>query len=236
MSKNETVIVNKPSGEKLDAIFEVISKIQKIALAERMNANLPPELLTIKEEWDLFMIGFLKTFHVGLATAMFTPFLVGVVERMVPVFGQREPSSMGVLCSFILAVVFPMVYASIVYNLGDYYVGPYTKKMIRIFLQGVICGALAKIGVVFAGFNFIAKVLLSDHLLKKLFAYLSGRFSENHLMVAWKFAIASREVLVTSAVVVAVITLVIQVLVPTASIVVQVYREHKYYKSQGFPT
>lgn len=236
-SSDDSPIMTPSSSEpKLEGVFDVVSRIQKFSAAERRGAVLPADFLAIKEQWDLTAIGFKKTISSGLVTAAFTPLLVGVIEKVIPIFGDTNPTFVDKILVFALTVGFPLSYASVVYHLGKYYTGEYTKAMIKQFISGVIWGAICKIVVVFVGFNAISVLLMTDTNLAKFLLLFTKLLPGEKLNKFYFFLIEMRGVFETSAYFILFITLFIQIFIPLASIGWQIRSEKQNHGLDNFPT
>lgn len=223
------------SQERLESVFDVVSRIQKVSAGEKRGGHIDPEFLSLKERWDLWMIGYRKTLISGLYTAAFTPLLVGVVENLIPVFGDKEPTVVDNILAFGLTVGFPLAYAMVTYHLGEYYTGEYTKVMIRRFLFGVVWGAITKIAIVFIGFHTLSLWLMTDRNLATFVLLFEHTFSAAKLNALFHFLCEMREVLLTSAWFVLAITLIVQIFIPLASIGLRIWSERQKRGVDGFP-
>jgi hypothetical protein len=238
---DDSAAIMTPPGQdaKLDGVFDVVSRIQKFSAAEKRGAVMSADFLSIKEQWDLMAIGFKKTISSGLVTAAFTPLLVGVIEKVIPCFGDAEPTFVDKILVFALTIGFPLSYASVVYHLGQYYTGEYTKAMIKQFISGVIWGAICKIIVVFVGFNAISILLMNEKNLVRFVLFLAEHLPEappEKLNKFYFFLVSMRGVLETSAYFVLFITVAIQICIPLASIWFQNKKTKEHAGLADFPT
>jgi hypothetical protein len=229
------IIAGGSQPERLESVFDIVSRIQKFSAGGKGGGIVPDTFLSMKERWDIWMIGYKKTLTSGLVTAALTPLLIGVVERVIPVFGDAEPTLIDQLLAFALTVGFPLGYASVVYHLGQYYTDDYSKAMIKQFISGVLWGAITKIAMVFLGFHAIALLLMTDRNLAKFILFFDGVFSAAKLNRAFAFLVEMKSVLLTSAWFVLLITVVIQIMIPRVSIYVQIWRERGGKGVDGFP-
>ena len=238
---DDSAAIMTPPGQdaKLDGVFDVVSRIQKFSAAEKRGAVMSADFLSIKEQWDLMAIGFKKTISSGLVTAAFTPLLVGVIEKVIPCFGDAEPTFVDKILVFALTIGFPLSYASVVYHLGQYYTGEYTKAMIKQFISGVIWGAICKIIVVFVGFNAISILLMNEKNLVRFVLFLAEHLPKappEKLNKFYFFLVSMRGVLETSAYFVLFITVAIQICIPLASIWFQNKKTKEHAGLADFPT
>ena len=153
-------------------LIEAISTIEYYHAQEKRGVILSAGFFTLKQKIEYFEVGFRGAFVSGLITAMITPLAIAVVERLIPVFGSRSPSTFDKLFVFLLAFSFWLGYASFIARAASFYIGPYTRSMIRNFVGGVITGAIGKMVIAFIFLHFLCLVVLTEkHVIRMLLIF-----------------------------------------------------------------
>lgn len=189
MSKGggETVTPTSGKEEKIrpKGLIEAISEIEYYYAQERRGSILTEGFFTTNQKIDYFAIGLRTSFISGLVTALFTPFAIGVVEKLIPVFGSAEPTSWDKFFVFLMALGYSIGYASFITPTAYCYIGAYTKAMIRSLIGGVVTGAIGKMVIAFLLFHFLYMVVLTDDNLSWLAInlYKAGLNRDHTLMV-----------------------------------------------------
>jgi len=144
-------------------LIEAVSTIEYYHAQEKRGSILSAGFFTLKQKIEYFEVGFRGSFISGLITAMITPLAIGVVERMIPVFGSTSPTTFDKCFIFLLAFGFTLGYACFIARASSLYIGPYTRSMIRNFVGGVITGAVCKMIIAFIFFHFLYMVVLTEN-------------------------------------------------------------------------
>ncbi len=207
-----TAPVIKPKG-----LFDAIAEIEQFYVAESEGSEIPERFFTIKNKIEFFEVGFKGSFISGLVTVLLTPVAIGVIERMIPVFGSHNPSTYDMLFVFSIALSFTIGYSLFIGVLGRYYRGRVTKSMIRNFIGGVITGAALKLIIAFIFYHFMYLVVLKEERIANFLIYLQPRIKVNYLNNAYIWIINFKPVFLTSAYFVA-LTTALFILIPLCSI------------------
>lgn len=224
------IITPAQQPEKLESVIDVVARIEKFAAAESRGGIIPEEFFTLKDQMDLFAIGLKKTITVGLVTALLTPLLLGVFEKIIPVFGHNDPTLFDEFLGLALTIGFPLSYSWVVYRMGRYYVGAYTKKMINNFLYGIYTGAVLKLIAIFVLFHFLAIFVLQEQGVAQFLYKFDGKVSMQKLEATYLWLMSFRGVLIHSAYWVAATTLIIQIGIPVFSVLSKKLEEDKKAK------
>lgn len=232
-NSNAPIVTTAQQPQKLESVIDVVARIEKFAAAESRGGIIPEEFFTLKDQMDLFAIGLKKTVSVGLVTAFLTPLLLGVFEKIIPVFGHQEPTLSDEVLGLALTVGFPLSYSWVVYRMGRFYVGAYTKKMINNFLYGIYTGAVLKLIAIFVLFHFLAIFVLQEKGVAKFLYRFEGKVSMQKLEAIFQWLMSFREVLIHSAYWVAATTLIIQIGIPVFSVLSKQVEEKKKAKRRA---
>lgn len=218
---------NKEEKHGPKGLIEAISEIEYYYAQERRGSILTEGFFTTNQKIDYFAIGLRTSFISGLVTALFTPFAIGVLEKLIPVFGSAEPTSWDKFFVFLMALGYSIGYASFITPTAYCYIGAYTKAMIRSLIGGVITGAFAKMVIAFLLFHFIYMILLSDDNLNwvAINLYKAG-LSRDYTLLAYNWVQGFKPVFLTSAWFV-VVTTIIFISVPLLSIGAAMIRNRK---------
>jgi hypothetical protein len=171
--------------------------------------SLHESFFTTKDKMLAMELGFRQTFASGLVTALMTPIAIGVVEKMIPVFGSSTPSVMDNIFVFSLTLSYLIGYAYFLGFAATRFYGGYTHAMVRNLLLGIFSAAALKCLIIFVLFNFIyIKVMTEEHILWALLKFKWVPWLQSHLYTCYKWLLEFRGVLPWSAIFVVASTLV----------------------------
>lgn len=189
-------------------LIEAISNIEYYHAQEKRGAILSAGFFTLKQKIEYFEVGFRGSFISGLITAMITPVAIGVVEKLIPVFGSSAPTTFDKCFVFLLAFGFTLGYACFIARAASLYIGPYTRSMIRNFVGGVITGAIGKLIIAFIFFHFLYMVVLTkNHVIRLLLKFRKHMKTETFITI-YKWIMEFKPVLLTASYLIVVTTLV----------------------------
>jgi hypothetical protein len=187
-------------------IIEAISNIEFYHAQEKRGVILSAGFFTLKQKIEYFEVGFRGSFISGLITAMIVPVAIGVVERMIPVFGSTSPTTFDKVFVFLLAFGFTLGYSCFIARAASLYIGPYTRSMIRNFVGGVVTGAVGKMIIAFIFFHFLCMVVLTrKHVILLLLRF--RKYMEIETLISiYRWTMEFRPVLLTSSYLIVVTT------------------------------
>lgn len=187
-------------------IIEAISNIEYYHAQEKRGVILSAGFFTMKQKIEYFEVGFRGSFISGLITAMIVPVAIGVVERMIPVFGSTSPTTFDKAFVFLLAFGFTLGYSIFIARAASLYIGPYTRSMIRNFVGGVVTGALGKMTIAFIFFHFLYMVVLTkNHIIRLLLIFKRYMRIETFISI-YRWIAEFRPVLLTASYLIVVTT------------------------------
>ena len=189
-------------------IIDAISNIEYYHAQEKRGAILSAGFFTMKQQIEYFEVGFRGSFISSLITAMITPVAIGVTEHLIPVFGSTSPSAFDKVFVFMLAFGFWLGYSCFIARAASLYIGPYTRRMIRSFIGGVITGAIGKMMIAFIAFHFLYMVVFTrDHIVRLLLKF--GKHIKTETFIAiYRWIMEFRPVFLISAYLIVLTTLV----------------------------
>ena len=209
------VVVFGSQYEKPKSIIDAISELEQYS-AVLGDEEVPESFFTFKQKWEFFEVGFRDAFISGLVTALFTPIAMGVIQKLIPVFGDYPPTLFDRVFAFMLALGFSIGYALLIASLGKHY---YSNRITRIamknFLTGLFSGTIFKTVIVFLGFHFIYFFIFTPQNTGRALHKLKISGELYYRVYAW--LIEFREVFIPSAYFI-LFTSVLFIAIPVASI------------------
>jgi len=153
---NDSVLVNQSYLEKPKSLLDAVKDIQNIAAMEKATTEeVDPMFFSLKDRIDFMVVGIKSSFYSGMVVAILTPFAMGVIEKMIPIFGEEVPSVFGQFYALLLALGYTLGFGFFLSTLRSCYVGNMSKAMIRNLLGGIITGAVAKTFIAVVVFHFL---------------------------------------------------------------------------------
>jgi hypothetical protein len=221
--------------EKVKNLFDAISDIEFYGGAEKEGELIPVDFFTFKQKVQFWEVGFKAAFISGIITALLSPFMVGVFEKIIPVFGSYQPNFIDQLYVFLLTIGFSLGYGIFISRLGKYCTKRYeiTKEMVKWLMSGLVSGAVLKAFFVFLLFHFIYFAVLTPTNLYKIFVF----FGKNGILVldqkviekVWYFLLEFRKTFIVAAWFV-VFTSMLLVGIPLIRIVYEIWKERREEK------
>ncbi len=223
------VIITSGGGEsKPKGIIDAVSEIEKYSAMDRKGSEIPERFFTTKNRIEYFEAGFKGSLISGVVSALLAPFAIGVIERMIPVFGDAEPTAFDKGFVFLIALSFSIGYAVFTGSMGRYYSGNFTRVMIKSFVSGSITGAILKMILAFILFHFLYLVVFTEERIAAFLAVFRSWAHPGTLNSIYRWIIDFRPVFLISAWFI-VLTTLIFIMVPLLSIGITLYKERKTY-------
>lgn len=145
-------------------IIDYISKLQRLSVAESA-MSLPEDFYTLEDRIDDFVQGMRTALSSTIFLALLTPLSLGVLNDLIPVFGNQVPTLMDQIFVVYFMFGFTIAYGFLIASIRKYYVGTVCRASIRNLMNGVTTGTIIKIVVVFFLFHWIYYTLSPDNLL-----------------------------------------------------------------------
>lgn len=189
-------------GQKPKNIFEALNELEFFAASEsESDEPIPEKFFTIKQRLEFMEVGFKSAFLSGMFTAFLSPFMIGVFEKIIPVFGTYNPSIVDQIYVFLLTVGFALGYGIFISRMAKCYRYGVSKEMAKNIMIGLWTGGLLKMFFVFLLFHFIYFQVLSPEWCQKAFLYLYQKkwVSDSLVVDAYKFILEFRNVFLTAA-------------------------------------
>lgn len=192
------VIMKEKESEKPKGLLDGISELQYLYTQECNGMDLPEGLFTTKDQVVYFELGFRSTFASGISMALLTPLSMGVLEKMIPVFGSTNPSPFDTFYVLLLTLFYLIGYGVFLGVGVRSFRGGYTHAMVKNLMMGIAMAAVLKVVIIFLLFHFIyIKLLTEDHVLT-LVSYMTKYFTVEQLAGPYKWLMAFRPVFLTS--------------------------------------
>lgn len=196
---NAPIVMKEHESEKPKGLLDAISELQYLYAQEKNGMDIPEGMFTTKDQVIYLELGFRSTFFSGLLMALLTPFSMGVLEKMIPVFGSTDLSAFDTFYVLLLTLFYLIGYGVFLGIGVRSFHGDYTHSMVKNLLQGIAMAAALKVIIVFLLFHFIyIKLLTDDHILK-IVSYFAKHISMEKLLGPYKWLLEFRSVFLTSA-------------------------------------
>ncbi|MDA8088831.1 MAG: hypothetical protein M0Z61_01215 [Nitrospiraceae bacterium] len=222
----DQVIVNQGFLEKPKSLLDAIKEIQNMSAMEAETVEgINPMFFSIKDRLDMMVVGMKSSFLSGMIVALLTPFAIGVVERIIPIFGDKAPTLFDQIYALVLALGFTLGYGFFLATLKSCYVGNISRSMIRNLLGGAALGALAKALIAVIVFNFLYLYFTAQRI-ANLVLLLRRFLSQGQMEYLYEKALEFRPVLLISSWFIVLSTLLF-IAIPTLAIAATAFKNRK---------
>jgi len=223
---NESVIVNQSSLEKPKSLLDAIKDIQNIAAMEQTTTEeVDPMFFSLKDRMDFMIVGIKSSFYSGMVVAILTPFAVGVIEKMIPIFGEETPSLFSQIYALFLALGYTLGFAIFLSTLKGCYIGNISKAMIRNLFGGIMFGAITKTIIAVVLFHFLYIYLTPERVVVFLNLF-KNILTPQKYNAAYYWILNFKPVFLTSSWVLIFSTMIF-ITIPVASIIFTSYKNRK---------
>lgn len=166
------LILNDSAGGKTTkpkSLIQAISEIEQFSVAE-MNSEIPEGSLPQATALSFMDVGIKSGLFSGLMTALSTPFMMAAGQKLIPIFGEYEPSLFNQIFSVALTIAFPICFGIFLFmSLTRSYAGNITKRAIDYLAGGVATGTAIKTGLFIWVFHYVCfQVLDADKVIDAL--------------------------------------------------------------------
>lgn len=230
---SEQVIVANPGMlEKPKSLLDAQKEISNMAgMEEKTLEGFPKKFYAPKDQLDMFTVGFKSSFVSGLIAALLTPLAIGVVERIIPIFGDKSPTLFDQVYALILALGFALGHGFFLASLRGCYVGNISKIMIRNLIGGAAAGAALKTLLAIIVFNFLyfyftARRIASVLLFISHPVFIQKALTYARLEALYYWLLEFKPVLLISSWLVA-ISMVLYIVIPAAAIAATAFKNRK---------
>ncbi len=226
---NDTVLVaGMGDFRKPLNLLQAIEEIQHVAAMEiGMDEPLNSNFLALRQRLDFMAVGFRNGIINGLITAILTPFALGVIDNIIPIFGEHHLTTFDEIYAFLLAIGFSLGFAIFLSSLHKCYVGTVSKGMIRNLFGGMFGGIILKVFIVFLIYNWIFIELTPEHVYSMLM-FLHKYLTHVNFIPVYNWILKFKYVLPESIVFIA-LTSLLMVLIPSITLFITTIR-HKTRK------
>ena len=102
-------MANPGNLKKPKSLLDAQEEIQNMARMEETSPDgINQKFYSTKARIDMWIVGAKSSFFSGLIVALLTPFAIGVVERIIPIFGDRQPTLFNQGYALLLALGFTL--------------------------------------------------------------------------------------------------------------------------------
>lgn len=224
------MVISSDQKHKPAGFIDAISQIERNNELERQGSDIPKRLFTTGQKLEFWEVGCRSTLWSGIISILITPLAIGVIERMIPVFGSTNPSTGDQLLALLLAASFAIGYAFFLGRIGMLYDGQYTRIMIRSFLNGVFMSGIFKIIFAMIFYHTLAFAVFTEARLSRILLLFRNKWFSVPMTTlnSWySFLLDFKDVLIISAYFIA-LTTTIYISVPYICIMVKQWKNRKY--------
>lgn len=192
-------IIQQTPAEHPKGLLDAISELEYFHTQELRGAQFDGGFFTTKDKIVITELGFRSILASGLVTALLTPVAIGVLEKMIPVFGSSTPSTFDKCFVILLTLSYLIGYGCFLGRAVRSFYGEYTHLIVKSLLIGIVTAAIFKMMIVFILFHFLyIKVLTQENIVRAMAWITKGIRIEK---VAWLYhwLMDFRPVLLTSA-------------------------------------
>ncbi|UVT18140.1 MAG: hypothetical protein H8K03_22875 (plasmid) [Nitrospira sp.] len=141
---------------KPKSLLEAISDIEKLSAVERTGMEIPPHFLLLNEKFGYFDVGLKGAWADMLVNIIFTPISVGVIDRVIPIFGTHDPTVTDQVFSLLIGLSYTLgINILLAFNLGACYFGKVCRNAIWQLYGGFVTGSILKMLLIFVVFHFL---------------------------------------------------------------------------------
>jgi hypothetical protein len=141
---------------KPKSLLEAISDIEQLAAAEKTGMKIPLNFLLFKEKVSFFDVGLKGGWADTLVSAIFIPISVGVVDKVIPIFGTHDPSLIDQAFALVMAMSYTLGYNVLMaFNLGTCFFGKVCRNSIWQLYGGFVTGSFIKMLLIFLVFHYM---------------------------------------------------------------------------------
>jgi len=224
------LVISSDKKHKPTGFIDAISQIERNNELERQGSDIPMRLFTTGQKLEFWEVGCKSTLWSGIISILITPLAIGVIEQMIPIFGDINPSMGDQLIALLLAASFAIGYAFFLGRIGMLYDGKYTRIMIRSFLSGVFMSGIFKIVFAMIFYHTLVFVVFTEDRLSRILLMLHNKWfsvSMATLNSWYAFLLDFKDVLILSAYFITVTTT-IYITVPYICIMIKKWKKRKY--------
>jgi hypothetical protein len=224
---SDPVLVNQTYLDKPRSLLDAVKEIQNMAAMELETIEgINPMFFSLKDRLDMMIVGLKSSFLSGLIVALLTPLAIGVVERIIPIFGDSAPTLFDQIYALVLALGFTLGYGFFLATLKSCYIGNISKSMIRNLLGGVVIGAVAKALIAVIIFHFLYLYFTAARVASLVILFKRAMMTDGQLQSLYLRIIEFRPVLLMSSWFTVLSTLLF-ISIPTLTITVTAIKNRK---------
>lgn len=225
---NATILNNAGQIDKPINILTAIGEIQSFSVIERDSIEeINKDALNVVHRIDFYMVGLKGALLTGIIGSVLIPFSIGVLDKLIPIFGDRQLTLFDQLYALILLLGPSLAYGIFISGIARCYVGNITKGMIKNLLSGLFFGETIKVFIFTILFSYIyVKFSKKEifHMVYWLSEHINKPQSYWQLMYSW--LIKFRNVFPTSIVIIFIAAF-LMLGIPMTRLVIKHYKDKK---------
>jgi hypothetical protein len=201
---NATILSGGGQIDKPLNILSAVAEIQSFSVIERDSLEeINPNALNIVHRMDFYMVGLKGALLTGLLGITLIPFSIGILDNLIPVFGDIHLTPFDDIFAFFLLVGPSLSYGIFISGVSKCYVGSITRGMIKNLLSGLILGEILKIFIFAVLFSYIYLKFNKKEIFRMVY-WFSNRYyhSQSYWKGIYDWLVKFRNVFPTSIVII----------------------------------
>jgi len=151
-----SVVATTSTGKEAHSLFDIIRRLEQYSIVEKVSADIPEEMITTVGQFHFLEItskhGFLST----LPLLLTAPLGIGVIQRVLPVFGKETISLSDKIFAFALTALpslATVLFVSLMFTL--LYHGNIARTVKKRIIEGILLGKGLGTFLCFAIFHIV---------------------------------------------------------------------------------
>lgn len=137
-SNGTTVIAGTPQDASAKSLLHALSEIEQLSLAE-MHSSLPDEVLPTQPRFTFIDVACKSAALMTMITFMSAPFSIAVVQKVMPAFGNSNPSIMDQIYVYLFSSAPAIACAILITSIiSKVYTGNVMKRIVNLFTTSYI--------------------------------------------------------------------------------------------------
>ncbi|MDH5543765.1 MAG: hypothetical protein OEY64_12485 [Nitrospinota bacterium] len=166
-SQRGLLLLSSGGYKKPKNLLDAISEIQQFYIVEK-DQVIDPNYFTWNMRIDLSLMAFSSAIKNGMIGILFTPLAVGVIDRLIPVFGDETPTTFDKGFVIVLALSHTMLDGIVIASMSQYYVGNITRRIIKSIISSTLTGAFLTILFTVILYGYLYNIILEPEMMKTI--------------------------------------------------------------------
>lgn len=169
---SSTIISNPAMLSKPLNLIQAVSEIQQMGSIEKNMAEvMDKDYFPIGMQLDFMSVGFKNTLTHLLLSLFFTPITIGVLDDLIPIFGDVHFNAIDYIYAILLSFSMSIGFGLFLTQLKRSYVGTITKNMIKYLFTGLILGEALKVFICAIVYNLIYTFFTPEKIYKIVYYF-----------------------------------------------------------------